>query len=81
MVSSITLRSNGKPVTAANVNGGDLITLWGSFFGPVPYAGIVPLLQSVTYGATGSEFSVPATSWMWTASAVGSVGWRGSQDG
>ena len=43
----------GAQVTAANVNGGDIVWIVGQFYGPT-YQGRV-LVQSITYGPSGTE--------------------------
>jgi hypothetical protein len=63
-ITSITYRTGGMAVTAANVNGGEVVSLNGRYFGPVPYGTTSrSLVQLVTYGKVGSEF----TAKNWTA--------------
>jgi hypothetical protein len=55
-ITSITYSAGGS-VTAANVNGGEVVSLNGRYFGPVPYGNTSrSLVQLVTYGKIGSEF-------------------------
>jgi hypothetical protein len=56
VVNTITYAAGGAAVTAANVNGGDVVLLTGSFFGPTSYNGSGPLVQRVWYGLSGTEF-------------------------
>ena len=56
VVDTITYAAGGAAVTAANVNGGDVVLLTGSFFGPTSYNGSGPLVQRVWYGLSGTEF-------------------------
>jgi len=65
-IDNITYATGGLPVTAANVNGGEVVSLNGQYFGPVPYGNTTrnttrSLVQLVTYGKFGSEFT--ATNW------------------
>jgi hypothetical protein len=61
-INSITYSSNGQAVVAADVNGGEVVSLNGRYFGPVPYGTTTrSLVQLVTYGKVGSEFI--ATNW------------------
>jgi hypothetical protein len=61
VVSAIVYASNLQPVTAANVNGGDVVQLIGQFFGPMPYRNAsgalvsTSLVQRVLYGPSGTE--------------------------
>ena len=53
---------NGNPVTSANVNGGTIVLLNGQFFGPSAYIPNWSLVQEVSFGVSGSEYSIPAAS-------------------
>ena len=54
---TITYKASGLAVTAASVNGGEVLLLNGAFFGPQNYnVSKGSLIQKVTYGAVGSEF-------------------------
>lgn len=48
----------GGRVGAADVDGGTVLYLTGTGFGPLSYAGLGSLLQGVTFGPTGSEVAV-----------------------
>jgi hypothetical protein len=53
-----------NPVAAADVNGGTIAKLTGTNFGPVSYNGSgVPLLQSATYGLSGSDYAIAYGAW------------------
>jgi len=60
---SITYSSTGLPVTAANVNGGEVVSLNGRNFGSIGDFTSQTLVQSVSYGKVGSEYIVSD----WTA--------------
>jgi hypothetical protein len=69
-IDSITYLTGGLPVTAADVNGGEVVTLNGQYFGPVPYGNTSrSLVQFITYGKVGSEF----TATNWTAVSDGQI--------
>ena len=56
VINTISYATGGAPVTAANVNGGEVVLLTGQFFGPVQYnTSKGSLVQKVTYGPLGSE--------------------------
>ena len=55
-VRTITYATGGAAVTAANVNGGEVVLLTGQWFGPVQYNTTKgSLVQKITYGPLGSE--------------------------
>ncbi len=59
IINSITYATGGAPVTAAKVNGGEIVLLTGAFFGPLQYnASKGSLVQKVTYGPIGSEMTL-----------------------
>ena len=64
IIDRVQYASNFALVTAANVDGGEVVELVGSFFGPTTYPGSgIPLIQSVTYGISGTEYIVSPSSW------------------
>jgi hypothetical protein len=68
VVDSIVFTDLVTPVTAANVDGGEVVVLKGDFFGPAPWNGrLRGLVQRVSYGLSGSEYVVPENNWAVTA--------------
>ncbi len=64
-IDSITYVDGVTPVTAANVDGGDVVLLNGRFYGPPSFQGSNrPLVQRVSYGLSGAEYVVPPANWV-----------------
>jgi hypothetical protein len=65
IISSVTYVTGGATVTSANVDGGEWLSVKGSFFGPTTYSNTSrSLVQSISYGVFGTEYAVADADWV-----------------